>query len=306
MIGAGLAGLAAALALAARGRSVTLHEAAAQAGGRCRSYREPALGCLIDNGNHLLLSGNEAARTFLAEIGSENALTGPGDARFPFLDLESGKRWTIRPGEGALPWWIFDRARRVPETTSLDYLEALKLAIAGPEATVAERVRSDGALYRHFWEPLTLAALNTEPQAGAASLLWRVLKDSFGRGAAACRPLVARDGLGPAFVEPALKRLAKLGVEIRFNRRLRAMERSDRSLTGLIFANETVALSEGDGVVLAVTPATARELLPDLAVPEESRPIVNAHFLLSDGFVPPIPFDGVSPLLGLFGGTAQW
>ena len=62
IIGAGLAGLAAAVRLAGGPRDVVLHEAARHAGGRCRSYFDPALGITIDNGNHLLLSGNSDAR----------------------------------------------------------------------------------------------------------------------------------------------------------------------------------------------------------------------------------------------------
>jgi len=58
IVGAGLAGLAAAVVLAAEGCRVRLYEASAHAGGRCRSYFDDELGCRIDNGNHLLLAGN--------------------------------------------------------------------------------------------------------------------------------------------------------------------------------------------------------------------------------------------------------
>ena len=77
VIGGGVAGLAAATALAERGISVTLFEAGPQAGGRCRSYFDPAMGAMIDNGNHLVLSGNRAVNTYLARIGAKDALTGP-------------------------------------------------------------------------------------------------------------------------------------------------------------------------------------------------------------------------------------
>ena len=77
VVGAGLAGLATAVSLAGGPREIVLHEAARQAGGRCRSYYDPALGTTIDNGNHLLLSGNHAARKFLTAIGSEDQLAGP-------------------------------------------------------------------------------------------------------------------------------------------------------------------------------------------------------------------------------------
>src|SRR5258708_20997602 len=107
IIGAGLAGLSAALKLTAQGSSVAVHEATAFAGGRCRSYYDASVGMTIDNGNHLLLSGNRAALDFVHAIGSGDRLTGPRGPEFPFVDLASRARWTLR-FNGRLPLWIFD------------------------------------------------------------------------------------------------------------------------------------------------------------------------------------------------------
>jgi len=73
VIGAGLAGLSAATLLASRGASVTVIEAAPQAGGRCRSYYDPAFDGVIDNGNHFVLTGNETTFRYLNRIGSAGA-----------------------------------------------------------------------------------------------------------------------------------------------------------------------------------------------------------------------------------------
>src|SRR5690349_23540599 len=140
VVGAGLAGLAAAVRLAGRGASVVVHEAAGQAGGRCRSYHDPALDMMIDNGNHLLLSANHAALGYLETIGAADGLAGPATADFAFADLKSGERWTLRINSGRLPWWMLDRGRRVPGTTARDYLAFARLLRTSKGATICETV----------------------------------------------------------------------------------------------------------------------------------------------------------------------
>jgi len=306
IVGAGLAGLACAVALARRGIAVTLYEAAGHAGGRCRSYHDARLDCLVDNGNHILLSANSAALSYLAEIGAGDSLTGPAEAAFPFYDLGSGARWVVRPNDGRLPWWIFSAARRVPGSRPGGYLAGQRLARAGPAATVAECFDRDDPLWRRFWEPLTVAALNTAPHEASARLLWLVLRETFGRGGAACRPLIAREGLGPSFVDPAVALLRRAGAEIRFNRRLRTLDRTAERVTHLRFGTETVALAAGDRAVLAVPPVAAAELLPGLRAPMEMRPIVNAHIRLPRPPRLPPGLTPALPLLGLIGGLGQW
>src|SRR5215472_10932117 len=127
IVGAGLAGLAAAVELAAEGHRVHLYEASRHAGGRCRSYLDAELGCRIDNGNHLLLAGNHRALGYLELIGALDTLEGPREAIFPFMDAETGRRWILRPNRGAVPWWVSSVKRRVPETHATDYLTVLAL-----------------------------------------------------------------------------------------------------------------------------------------------------------------------------------
>ena len=163
VIGAGLAGLAASIRLATRGTSVSLHEAAGQAGGRCRSYHDPALDMVIDNGNHLVLSANHAAMAYLAAIDAAEMLVGPEHAEFVFVDLGSSERWVLRIDDGQLPWWVFDKRRRVPGTKAADYLALVRLLWAIEDKTICQTIECAGLLYERLAHPLWLAALNTAP-----------------------------------------------------------------------------------------------------------------------------------------------
>lgn len=300
VIGAGLSGLAAALWLVRAGRRVSVYEAAGQAGGRCRSLFDSGLGRRIDNGNHLVLSGNRAVADYLAAIGGEDGLTGPERAAYPFIDLAGGERWTVRPGRGAVPWWVLSARRRIPGTRPADYLSAWRLARARPEATVADCLNDGTALFRRFWEPLTVAVLNAHPAEAAAALLWPVVRETFARGEAACRPRIARDGLSECFVAPALRRLAEAGGEVRFRSRLQGVDYAGERAERLHFAGgETVAVPPGEEVVLAVPPSAAAQLAPGVTTPRGQRAIVNGHFRLATRRRQPA-------LIGLIGGLGQW
>src|SRR5437870_8550629 len=182
VVGAGLAGLAAAVRLAARGVAVVVHEAAGAAGGRCRSYHDPMLVMVIDNGNHLLLSGNHAALAYLETVGSAGGLAGPPAAQFAFMDLASGERWTLRMNAGRLPWWIFDRSRRVPGTSARDYLSFARLLYASDAKTICVAVKCGGPLYERLARPLWLAALNTEPKEASAVLAGAIIRETLAAG----------------------------------------------------------------------------------------------------------------------------
>lgn len=299
IIGAGLAGLAAAVRLAGSRRTIAIHEASMQPGGRCRSYYDQTTRMLIDNGTHLVLSGNHAALSFAKMIGSAGGLQGSAEAEFPFVDLISKARWSLRFGDGRFPWWVFDKGRRVPQTSAADYLRLARLAWMTADKPVGSVIKCEGPIYQHLIEPFLLAALNIAPLEGSAKLAGTLIRETLALGGQACRPLLARDGIGNVFVEPALGYLWERGVSIALQDELHALHFSGQRVSQLEFTKERIRLSENDTVILAVPPYVAADLVPNLRTPTSFRGIVNAHFRAD-------PPAHLPPMLGVINGTGQW
>jgi len=299
IIGAGISGLSAAVRLANANYKVHVHEATQQAGGRCRSYFDAATNLTIDNGNHLLLSGNRHALAYARSIGTEAGLVGPKLAQFPFVDLSTGQRWLLDLGDSRLPLWVLDESRRVPDTGLADYLGLMPLIWSGKDRLVKDAIRCDGTLYRRLVQPLLLAALNLDPPEGSAGLAGAVVRETLLAGGQACRPLIARDGLSAVLVEPAIKLLQDKGASVRFSHELREFATSKGRVTELNFGDDSIAIAPGDAVVVAVPPRSAASLLPGLKTPTKFRAIVNAHFR----FDPP---RDAPPILGVVGGLVEW
>ena len=296
--GAGLAGLAAAVALRRAGLAVSIADAAAQPGGRCRSYHDPQLGRTIDNGNHLVLSGNAAVTRFRNAVGATAPLTGPPQADYCFRDLRDCRRWSVRINAGRVPWWITDAARRVPDTGIVDYLPILRLMLAR-RGRVDQHFAAHGPVWERLLEPVLLAMLNTAPGEGSALLAGNVLRETVAKGGAAMRPLIAQPTLGAALIDPACAWLEADGSPVALGRRLRAICFERDRVISLDWGSGPEAIAEHEAVILAVPPWVATALVPDLTAPDEFRAIVNAHFDF------PAPA-GTPPMLGLLGATAEW
>jgi hydroxysqualene dehydroxylase len=181
----------------------------------------------------------------------------------------------------------------------LDYLPLLRLLRAAPGQAVGEVIACDGVLYKRLVEPLLLAALNIDPPQGAARLAAAVIRETLAAGGRACRPLIAREGLGATLIEPALSHLQQRGAVLRLEHQLRALRFAAERVEALDFGGDTIALTADDAVVLAVPPYVAAPLVEKLSVPTEFRAIVNAHFRIA-------PPADMPPILGVLNGTVEW
>jgi hypothetical protein len=143
-----------------------------------------------------------------------------------------------------------------------------------------------------------LAALNIAPREGSAKLASVLVRETLALGGKACRPLLARDGIGNAFVEPAIRYLRGRST-ITFQDELLALRFAGQHVSRLEFTKQTVMLGEDDVVILAVPPYMAATFVPGLRTPSAFRGIVNAHFRID-------PPNRLPPMLGIVNGTCEW
>jgi hypothetical protein len=279
--------LVAALRLANQGRAVMLHEATPVAGGRCRALPDGT-----DNGTHALMGANHAALRFLGDIGAREGWVEAEPEGLPVFDLTDGSARRI----AASPLAWRDPAKRPPGLSASAFAALLRLALPIGDRPVAEMMAAHPTLYRALIEPLTVAALNTPGHEASSARLGVVLRRLGRPGAGAV--LVAREGLGPDLISPALHRLQKVGVTTRFGARLRAMTEAEGRIIALHFGDDSISLDPRDQIVLALPPWEVGRLIPKLRVPERHAPILNLHFVHQTA--------GPVRFIGVLGGLTQW
>ena len=321
VVGAGFAGLSAAVRLADRGASVLVIEERRRLGGRATSFPDAQTGELVDNGQHAIFGCYHETFDFLRSVGAEADVH--LDER---LDLEVVDRWGGRSRLTSVglppPLHLVGGLLRWRALGVADRLAALRLGFtlrrlaSRPHARTAgtlDRLTVDQWLVAHgqtprirevLWEPLAVAALNQSPAVAAAGPFIEVLVRLFGgsrRDAAIGLPAKPLDQW---FAEPARARLQAAGHQVRCGSAARLVVEGDR-VRGVDVGGELIAA----GAVLSSVPwfafpqfasgAPALSSLADQAARMTASPIVTVN-LWFDRPVTDVPF------VGLPGRTFQW
>jgi squalene-associated FAD-dependent desaturase len=338
VIGAGWAGLSAALALSAAGCRVHLVEASRHLGGRARTLN--IQGAELDNGQHVIVGACHATLELIGALG------GDPDRLFAAMPLAlqmhapapaSSSASLFTPSSMSLPVSSSapggDIWRFAPRSTRpLDLLAAFWGA--DPKSSLSSRLRlawgARGLLFdelrrdipvrdwlrqhhqsphlqEFLWDPLCIAIMNTPPEVASAGIFQNVLRQTLLAGDDDARVLIPRASLGRLLPEPAERELLARGVEIHAGSRVLAIENDSRS--GFRVRLRSGQTLDAGAVIVAVSVRGAARLLrewPELESCTRQLDSLAQRAICTAFLHYPMPVEHLAPLTGLVRQLGQW
>ncbi len=312
IVGAGAAGLSAALRLAESGMKVVVLEAGKFIGGRARSFMHSSTGLELDWGPHLFMAANPALRSLLERVGAADDVFFSPSLEVSYRIRESGstRRTQLSFPEGG---GVFAELRGLLKwggprfLEKIDLLRGLSKIVSksddeNPDESMSDMLEGLGQrdeAVRWFWEPFARAVLNLPLEQGSAQLFKAVIREAFAdgpKGAALGVPLKA---LGTLWADRAAQRIRHLGGEVRLQQPAVGFEVHNSRMNGvMVRERETLPAA---AVISAVPPdALGRLLGSELSQQsffsnlEKLRPgpIASAYFWLAEPDEGP-PFEAI-------------
>ena len=222
VVGAGFAGLSAAVRLTKRGARVLVLEARSRLGGRATAFPDRETGELVDNGQHVLAGCYTDTLAFLADIDAMANVNVQRQLSITMIDRE-GRRSRLECPRLPSPLHLLGGIIKWDALGWRDRISVLRLAgppRASPDETVDAWLRRHGQTARlreMLWEPLALAALNQPVTEAAAPVFARVLAEMFGSGPQAAAIILPAKPLAPD-VAPSLRGYSSSAMEEPFAR----------------------------------------------------------------------------------------
>ncbi len=229
VIGAGWAGLAAAVRATQAGHHVTVFEMAPQPGGRARRIEQH--GTALDNGQHILIGAYTHTLALMREVGADPLALlqrQPLELRYPDgrgLRLPAGPPLIAfaRGVLGCVGWRWSERLALLRTASTW----ALKGFQCDEQLTVAQLCQTmPPAVHRLLIEPLCVAALNTPAHEASARVFLRVLRDALFSGPGSADLLLPRALLGDLLPAPAWHWLGQHGADLHCGARVHGLART--------------------------------------------------------------------------------
>jgi squalene-associated FAD-dependent desaturase len=320
VIGAGFAGLSAAVALAQHGVRVAVLEGKPALGGRAYSFTDPDTGDFVDNGQHVLMGCYGETLDFLKQIGANDQLVFHEDLEIEML-AGPGQSATLKtarlPGPlhmtaALLGYRHLSIAERMSVLRGGLRLLAMRRFGSGElsRVTVAQlmdRLDQSDHSRRCFWYPLSIATLNDEPEVSSAQLLAEVLKRAFFSRRRDSAFVYSRVGLSELYCTGAKQLIERAGGSVVSHSIVEMLELGDGGRVVSVRLRDGRRIEAANFISAVPAPQLLR-LLPENAVADpffsrftglSSSPIICVHVWLDCEVTD-------SPFIGFIGTTTQW
>lgn len=315
IIGAGWAGLAAAVELTNQGHSVNVYEACPNAGGRARSIQYEDL--TVDNGQHLLIGAYQELLRLLKVVGLKEsevferkpmALSLIDATHENHFDMKLNNLWGPLSGMIAL---INAKGISFQDKISIiKFLSKIRLCRlkTNKSATALELLNENQQSQKtitQFWEPICVAALTTPIELASAELFINVLKDTFSGHYKNSNCLFPKVDLEQCFPKAAVEYIERHGGHVHFNNRIESLLDSPE---GLVLKHQNKQ-SLASKAIIATPPTSCHRLLSPLFHDHKVlnninqlryQPITNLYFRFSKA----IPM--LQPMTGVLNAHSQW
>lgn len=320
IIGGGLAGLSAGVALAEAGYKVHLLERRAFLGGRAYSFIDQISGEVIDNGQHLMMGCYRETFKFFAKLNTLEQLRFQKQSRVDFLDEQNGQTTLLCPSWPA-PLHLLAGLFRLKGISFADKIRALligsalqtkngKLASKFGKLTVDEWLDScnqSSLMKERFWYPFAIATLNEDPKVAPATLLIKVLQQAFAGTKEDSTMVTAKVGLSELYTEQAKNFIESHSGQVTLRANVTKFDITNNSCQGVVLKDNNVL--NADFYISAVPYFALQELLPTDLLKEStyfkqwqslsSAPIVSVY-LWFDRKITDLGF------AGMLGTHLQW
>ncbi len=322
VIGAGFAGLSAAVRLAGKGARVLVLEARSRLGGRATAFADRETGEMVDNGQHVLMGCYTETLAFLDDIGALGNLRIAPQLSVTMIDLAGAKTRLVCPAlpaplhlvAGVFEWdalgWS-DRLAALRMAGPLrrarrELLPGAREIAASPGETVDAWLIRNGQTARlreMLWEPLALAALNQPPAQAAAPAFARVLAEMFGSDPRLAAVLLPAKPLNLMYAEPAREFIERKGGTVRTGAAARL------TVDGTLEVEASGERWSPEAVIAAVPWFALRELLGAAPAALEATLLSASRMASSPIVTVNLWFDRPvldEPFIGLPGRAMQW
>jgi hydroxysqualene dehydroxylase len=303
VIGAGIAGISAAMQLAKHGKRVLVLEQNSSPGGRFYSFKDHHTGEIIDNGQHLMTGAYSNFLSIANDLGTSQFLTMQKYLGIDFFS-SNGKHdkldCSMLPGKAGVLLGLLRMKNLTSESKfaiaklfiKINSLDLSKNDIPVNEFLRRER-QPDNSVY-YFWEPLTLATLNNSIENSSANLLVTVLKRAFFSGKDNSKLIFPNSPLSD-ILSPFPEWLSKHGGKAVFNEKMIGINIYDNRISSVTTPNHKYS---ADNYIFAIPPNKLYNILDNKykRLPEFSKlkdieysPIVSVYLWLDAEF-PDIKF----------------